>query len=68
MKITTKVKRINAKLEKLELELEKIQNEECTHPNVVKVNNGSTGNYDREDSFWRECTCPDCDKFWTEEQ
>jgi hypothetical protein len=43
--------------------------EKCTHPNAKKENKADTGNYDRsQDSYWKECVCPDCGKRWMEEQ
>ena len=43
--------------------------EECTHPMAEKINRADTGNYDpSQDSYWRDCTCPDCGKFWKEDQ
>jgi transcription initiation factor IIE alpha subunit len=68
MKIETKVKRIKQRLRKLHEDLSALQ-EECEHPNKNKkymCNNG----YDstKDDSFWVEFKCPDCGKFWTEDQ
>ncbi len=41
----------------------------CTHPNASKKHCGSTGNYDRSaDCYWIEFRCPDCGKFWMEDQ
>lgn len=41
----------------------------CQHPSATKVNKGDTGNWDRsQDSYWRECKCPDCGKQWNEDQ
>ena len=39
----------------------------CKHPNVTKVSRSDTGNYDPyEDRYWKEYSCPDCDKRWTD--
>jgi len=41
----------------------------CQHPNVLKKHRGDTGNWDRgSDKYWIEFECPDCGKFWTEDQ
>ena len=41
----------------------------CPHPSAVKVPRASTGNYDPSaDSYWFECSCPDCGKVWQEDQ
>jgi hypothetical protein len=41
----------------------------CPHPNVSKKKDGSSGNYDRSsDCYWIEFRCPDCKKFWMEDQ
>lgn len=40
----------------------------CTHPNVTKISKSNTGNYDPHgDKYWKECRCPDCDKYWRED-
>jgi hypothetical protein len=59
---------ILAQLASLQIELEGVRNK-CTHPNAVKQNNASTGNWDRsQDSYWKDCKCPDCGKSWREDQ
>jgi hypothetical protein len=41
----------------------------CAHPDAVKENKASTGNWSSsDDSYWKECSCPDCGKLWTENQ
>ncbi len=41
----------------------------CPHTNVVKIPDADTGNYCRaDDSYWYNCSCPDCLKTWTEDQ
>jgi len=41
----------------------------CSHVNVSKLRAGSSGNYDRSaDAYWIEFRCPDCGKFWMEDQ
>lgn len=41
----------------------------CDHVNVKKVARSNTGNYDPSaDCYWYDCKCPDCDKFWMEDQ
>ena len=41
---------------------------ECPHYNSWYENKGSTGSWDRDDSFWRDYECEDCGKRWTTEQ
>lgn len=46
-----------------------ILQQECAHPNAEKIFKSDTGNWDRsQDSYWKDCRCPDCGKFWTEPQ
>lgn len=41
----------------------------CLHPNADKKYCANTGNYDpTADSYWIEYRCPDCGKFWQEDQ
>ena len=48
---------------------EKDLQEICIHPNVDEKYKGNSGNYDPSaDSYWIEYRCPDCDKFWIEDQ
>ena len=43
--------------------------EECTHPNVHKKGGSNTGNYDPSaDAYWWTFNCPDCIKYWREDQ
>ena len=43
--------------------------EECQHQNAVKENKSDTGNWCKaDDCYWTECKCPDCLKFWREDQ
>lgn len=58
---------INKKTDALNKAREKLQ-EECPHHNLRYKNSGSTGNYDRDDSYWRDWFCPDCEKRWTTSQ
>jgi hypothetical protein len=60
-KLTASIQRVQGRLKKLQ--------DICTHPNAVKENKSDTGNWDRsQDSYWRECHCPDCGKRWVEDQ
>lgn len=68
MKIATKVQRIIEKREDLLKQLMVLQ-EECTHPNVHKKGGSNTGNYDPSaDAYWWTFNCPDCIKYWREDQ
>lgn len=41
----------------------------CLHPAASKKYRGNSGNYDPSaDSYWVEYKCPDCGKFWCEDQ
>jgi hypothetical protein len=53
------------KWDNAERELQKL----CEHPAAIKEYRGSSGNYDRSaDAYWIEFGCPDCGKFWMEDQ
>lgn len=64
------------KIEKLERDIATlqslkchIQNTECGHPRLQGKYEANTGNWDRnDDSYWISFKCPDCGKFWTEDQ
>lgn len=41
----------------------------CPHPDVSKTYRGDSGNWDRsDDCYWIEFNCPDCNKYWVEDQ
>ena len=41
----------------------------CPHTDVVKTGHSDTGNWSKsDDSYWYEFRCPDCGRFWTEDQ
>jgi hypothetical protein len=43
--------------------------DKCKHPNVSKTYKSDTGNYDKsQDSYWIEFKCPDCEKYWCQDQ
>lgn len=75
IRVHDKQKRIRAEREdimlaekKLEIRKINMQNE-CEHPNVTKTAKADTGNWcPQDDSYWYEFRCPDCSKFWTENQ
>ena len=59
---------ILSKIENLNKELRVIQLN-CEHENVDMVARSNTGNYDpSNDSYWYDCRCLDCDRFWMEDQ
>lgn len=63
------VKKIRAEIDKLEDVIEKIQDEVCKHPNVIKTSGFSTVGYDlNSDRYWYDYDCPDCGKYWRVEQ
>lgn len=41
----------------------------CEHPDASKEYKANSGNYDPSaDSYWIEYKCPDCGRFWMEDQ
>lgn len=61
-------KRIERDQKKLSDELKELQ-EKCTHQgNLTYKYNGSSGNWDRNDSYWIEWHCKDCGKRWNTSQ
>lgn len=44
--------------------------ESCPHPLIAReyVNEGSTGNWDRDDRYWTRHRCTLCDKRWSTNQ
>lgn len=40
----------------------------CPHYDSEYRNRGSTGSWDRDDSYWREYICNDCGLQWTTDQ
>lgn len=41
----------------------------CTHPMATKEAKADTGNWcPADDSYWYEYKCPDCGRFWQEDQ
>lgn len=68
MKISTKIHRLQKKLEDINVQIQLLQ-DQCTHPNVQKTYKADRGNYDPScDRRWIEYSCPDCQKFWIEEK
>lgn len=60
--------RIEHKIDKLNKELENLQNV-CTHRDLTYKLRGDSGNWDRaDDAYWIEWHCHDCDKRWTTSQ
>lgn len=80
--LLTKVKKIKAKIDKLQDELKQLQ-ASCDHNDAVraykatrqnwpafvtKVHGSDTGNWDRsDDSYWTDCACTLCEARWTED-
>jgi len=60
--------KINELIQGLEAKKAIIQ-ERCKHVNVRIEHCGDTGNYDpSEDRYWRTMSCPDCGKYWEEDE
>jgi predicted RNA-binding Zn-ribbon protein involved in translation (DUF1610 family) len=57
-KMVEVINRMNLEIKALQLT--------CNHAFATKKHCGSTGNYDRDDSYWTEFKCPECGKNWTE--
>lgn len=59
---------IQKRIQRAKDELVALQ-DRCTHPNALKENKASTGNWSQsDDSYWKECFCLDCGKLWREDQ
>lgn len=39
--------------------------ERCSHHNLRYRDDGTSGNYDGYESYWRDWFCPDCGKRWS---
>ena len=66
--ILSKRTRLEEEQTALGVELTSLQ-DYCEHPNVNKENKANTGNYDPSaDHYWKDCKCPDCGKWWREDQ
>lgn len=60
--------KIDRQEERLAERLIKLQ-EICKHPDAVKKYDSNSGNYDPSaDSYWIDFKCPDCSKWWREDQ
>jgi hypothetical protein len=58
---------IEAKLKEYNKKLDDLQ-KSCPHYRSWYENKGSTGSWDRDDSFWRNYECEYCGKRWTTDQ
>lgn len=65
--IAKKVTRRKNRIRQLQSEIAQIQ-ENCPHQNLLYSFGGSTGSWDREDSFWIDFYCKDCEKRWQTDQ
>ena len=68
-------KQIREERERIELEEKKIQTRKlnlqtgCEHPSAIKIPKADTGNWCKaDDSYWYECSCPDCGRRWIEDR
>jgi transposase-like protein len=62
-----KVAKAKDGIKKAYQKLEDIQ-KTCPHYDSEYRNHGSTGNWDRDDSYWRNYECHDCGKKWQTDQ
>lgn len=68
VEIAKKREAIETKQDELRAELQDLQCK-CTHQgNLTYKFCGSSGNWDRDDSYWIEWRCHDCGKRWTASQ
>lgn len=58
---------IEEKIEQWENRLSELQ-KSCPHYHSFYEDKGSSGHWDREDSYWRDYECMDCGKTWTTDQ
>jgi transposase-like protein len=65
--VRTKVKQLNAKIEKANKDLRAFQNK-CPHINLTKKYAGSDGGWDYDPHYWTDWECHDCGKRWTTDQ
>jgi hypothetical protein len=66
MQIKIKVDRLKDKIQNIYDKILQLM-ELCPHEQVEIKHNSDTGNYDpHEDRHWKEYTCRDCGKYWTE--
>jgi len=65
--IKTRYKRLKAKIDNAYADIKCLQ-QECSHPDVGRSYNSSTGNYLNKDEYWIDFNCPDCGKWWREDQ
>jgi len=66
--IKVAIEEVNRMIAKLNEEKLRLQNA-CNHPGLISVQKSDTGNYDpTHDCWWVEFTCPNCGKFWREDQ
>ena len=68
MKISTRISRLNVKIEKLNNLRVELQNQ-CPHDGLEGTMHGDSGNWVRgDDRYWVNLKCKDCGKYWTEDQ
>ena len=65
--IRQRAKELDERRERLRLDTQALQ-KECPHETSVYSAHGSTGNCDRDDSYWFCFYCYDCQKRWTTDQ
>lgn len=66
--ISNERERICKNMNKWKVKLSNIQ-DSCSHVNIIKEYKSNTGNYDpSNDNYWANLKCPDCGKFWREDQ
>lgn len=61
------INKLKAEIDRLESEIEKIQ-DNCDHKNIIYKMDGSSGNWDRDDSYWYDIICLDCGLRYTNPQ
>jgi hypothetical protein len=60
--------KIKAKINEWTVKLRELE-QACPHTNVSRKAKADTGNWcPSDDTYWYEFKCPDCGKFWIEDQ
>jgi hypothetical protein len=65
--IQKKIASADASIKKAYEKLDAIQ-KSCPHYDSEYKNRGSSGNWDRDEHYWREYECNDCGKRWNTDQ
>lgn len=67
MTVRSQIETLLDRQTRIKNEIENLQ-KECQHEVSVFSAHGSSGHWDRDDSYWYEHYCYDCKKRWTTDQ